>query len=157
MGLPLAIMPGERTLNMLDSFEMFFMAEQDYLRVEAMDLFERCLTEGNPLHLMNFIQEHIAQDPPHLTLLQDIADDLQQRLIALRKYHLDIHERDSASQSDNVNPGSSWRMTTQLRDDVIMTEQLVDTLADWIDALTTVEVRRYWGNGWQVGSSDLIH
>ncbi len=78
---------------MLDQFELFFMGEQDYLRLEAMDLFERCLTEGRSDSLMNFIETQIACDPPRLDLLQQIAEDLHQRLLSLREYHFDVRDR----------------------------------------------------------------
>jgi hypothetical protein len=78
---------------MLDQFELFFMAEQDYLRLEAMDLFEQCLTEGSPDNLMSFIEAQIALDPPRLDLLHQIAEDLHQRLLALREYHFEVRDR----------------------------------------------------------------
>ncbi len=72
---------------------LFLLAELSYLRSEAMDLFERCLTEGSPNHLMNFIEEQIMQDPPRLDVLRELAEDLHQRLLGLREYHFDVRER----------------------------------------------------------------
>lgn len=81
---------------MLDDFRalgLFSFAEQSYLRLEAMDLFERCLTEGKPDCLQAFIEQQILQEPPRLQLLRDIAGDLHQRLLSLREYHFDVRDR----------------------------------------------------------------
>jgi hypothetical protein len=81
---------------MLDHFRslgLFSLAELNYLRLEAMDLFERCLTEGSPDHLMSFIEQQIVQEPPRLDLLNDVAEDLHQRLLGLREYHFDVRDR----------------------------------------------------------------
>lgn len=72
---------------------LFLLAELSYLRTEAMDLFERCLTEGTPDHLMNFIEEQISRDPPRVDVLRELAEDLHQRLLGLREYHFDVRER----------------------------------------------------------------
>jgi hypothetical protein len=72
---------------------LFSYAEQSYLRLEAMDLFERCLTEGKPDCLEAFIEQQLVQEPPRVQLLQDIAGDLHQRLLSLREYHFDVRDR----------------------------------------------------------------
>lgn len=72
---------------------LFLLAELSYLRSEAMDLFERCLTEGTPDYLMGFIEDQIAQEPPRLDVLRELAEDLHQRLLGLREYHFDVRER----------------------------------------------------------------
>jgi hypothetical protein len=69
------------------------LAELNYLRLEAMDLFERCLTEGSPDSLEAFIEEQISKDPPRLELLREVGEDLHQRLLALREYHYDVLAR----------------------------------------------------------------
>ncbi len=68
------------------------LAEMNYLRLEAMDLFEHCLTEGKPDSLMAFIERQISQDPPRIELLREVGDDLNQRLMGLHEYYLDIWE-----------------------------------------------------------------
>jgi hypothetical protein len=80
-------------LDQLKSFGLFSLAELNYLRLEAMDLFERCLTEGSPDYLLAFIDHQLAQDPPRLDLLQEMAEDLHQRLLGLREYHFDVRDR----------------------------------------------------------------
>jgi len=71
----------------------FFLAETNQLRMEAMSLFEECLTNGDGKPLVGFIEQQLIQDPPPLQLLRDLADDLQQRLLSLREYHFDVRER----------------------------------------------------------------
>jgi hypothetical protein len=80
-------------LDELRALGLFSFAEQSYMRAEAMDLFERCLTEGKPDCLETFIEQQILQEPPRLQLLQDIAEDLHQRLLSLREYHFDVRDR----------------------------------------------------------------
>lgn len=80
-------------LDHLRSFALFSLAEQNYLRLEAMDLFERCLTEGCPDYLTAFIEQQLTQEPPRIELLQDVAQDLHQRLLGLREYHFDVRDR----------------------------------------------------------------
>jgi hypothetical protein len=72
---------------------LFSLAEISYLRMEAMDLFERCLTEGSPDHLKTFIDQQILVDPPRVDLLREVADDLHLRLLSLREYHADVREQ----------------------------------------------------------------
>src|SRR5574341_369616 len=96
MGLSQAAMPGGRNELMLDDFQslgLFSIAELSYLRLEAMDLFERCLTEGKADYLEAFIEQQITQEPPRLQLLRDVAEDLHQRLLSLREYHFDVRDR----------------------------------------------------------------
>jgi len=69
------------------------LAELNYLRLEAMDLFERCLAEGRTDSLENFIEQQISRDPPRLELLREMAEDVNQRLLGLREYRYDILER----------------------------------------------------------------
>lgn len=70
-----------------------WMAELNYLRLEAMDLFETCLTEGRADLLEGFIQSQIVDDQPRLELLREIAEDLYERLEALRENHLEMVRR----------------------------------------------------------------
>lgn len=129
---------------MLEPFESYFMSEKDYLRLEAMDLFERCLTEGIPDYLMVFIEQQIVCTPPRLDLLNDMAEDLRGRLVSLREVRDQILK-------------NSQGMTKQLREDVAMTERLFDYLVDWTDALTVSEARRYSTDGWNPSNPNRIH
>jgi hypothetical protein len=80
-------------LNYMNAFELFALAEHNYLRLEAMDLFERCLTEGCPDYLTAFIEQQITEEPPRIDLLQQVAEDLHQRLLGLREYHFDVRNQ----------------------------------------------------------------
>jgi hypothetical protein len=66
------------------------LAELNYMRLEAMDLFDHCLTEGKPDRLVEFIEQQISQDPPRIELLRDVADDFNQRVIGLHENYLDV-------------------------------------------------------------------
>lgn len=72
---------------------LFSISELARLRIEAMHLFEQCLTSGNKAPLVKFIQDQLLIDPPRLNLLNDLADDLQLRLLSLREYHFDVREQ----------------------------------------------------------------
>ncbi len=81
---------------MLDQFRalgLYSLAEQNYLRLEAKDLFARCLTEGSPDYLLQFIEQQILAEPPRIDLLQEVAEDLHQRLLSLREYHFAVRDR----------------------------------------------------------------
>jgi hypothetical protein len=77
------------------------LAEINYLRLEAMELFERCLTEGRPNALEAFIEQQISRDPPLLELLREVAEDLHQRLISLREYRADLLDRVTRTLTDD--------------------------------------------------------
>jgi len=65
----------------------------DDLRLEAMELFDRCLANGSPDTLLAFIEAQIIQNPPRLDVLRDLAEDLHQRLLGLREDHFGVRER----------------------------------------------------------------
>jgi hypothetical protein len=73
--------------------KLFSLAESSHLRIEAMQLFEQSLTNGNASVMVAFIERQLAHDPPRIQLLREITDDLQQRLLSLREYHFDVRER----------------------------------------------------------------
>lgn len=73
--------------------EMLSVVQQNYLRLEALDLFDRGLTEGNTTLIVNFIEKQLSYNPPRVTLLLDIAEDLHQRLFSLREYQFDIRAK----------------------------------------------------------------
>jgi hypothetical protein len=77
------------------------LAELNTLRLEAMDLFEQCLTKGDESALVSFIEFQLIQEPPRLQLMHDLADDLQQRLLSLREYHFDVRDRVVRVLSEN--------------------------------------------------------
>jgi hypothetical protein len=73
--------------------DLFSLAELNHLRLEAMRLFEDCLTSGDDGKLVEFIGQQLMHEPPRLQLLSELADDLQQRLLSLREYHFDVRDR----------------------------------------------------------------
>lgn len=80
----------------MDDFGMMglsSLAELNYMRLQAMDLFERCLTEGKPDSLKHFIDHQISEDPPPLPLLREVAEDLHERLMGLHEYYLETWDR----------------------------------------------------------------
>jgi hypothetical protein len=79
-------------LERFDAARLFAMAELNQLRTQALDLFDRCLAEGNTAPIVAFIERQLAGDPPQIPLLRDFADDLQQRLLSLRAYHYDVRK-----------------------------------------------------------------
>lgn len=79
------------------------MAESNHLRMEAMQLLEHCLTNGDDAPLVTFIERQLLHEPPRLDLLRDLANDLQQRLLSLREYHFDVRERIVSMLKDSYN------------------------------------------------------
>ena len=58
--------------------------DEDPIRLEALDLLDRCLTQGDIRPIMAFIEQLLADEPPSLEVLRQLSDDLQQRLLQLR-------------------------------------------------------------------------
>jgi hypothetical protein len=79
---------------------LFSLAELNNLRLEAMHLFEQCLTSGDTSPLVTFIESQLVHEPPRIQLLRDLADDLQQRLLSLKEYHFDVRDRVIRTFSD---------------------------------------------------------
>jgi hypothetical protein len=83
--------------------KLFSLAESSHLRIEAMQLFEQSLTNGDASVMIAFIERQLANDPPRIQLLREIADDLQQRLLSLREYHFDVRERVVSALSESYD------------------------------------------------------
>lgn len=81
--------------------KLFAMTEHNHLRLEAIQLYENCLTQGDLTMMIDFVERQIVHDPPRLQLLRDIAEDLQQRLLSLREYHFDVRERVVSTLEDS--------------------------------------------------------
>ncbi|NDJ84314.1 MAG: hypothetical protein GYB66_00370 [Chloroflexi bacterium] len=65
----------------------------DYLRDKALELYDYCLAEGHPAYITQFIERQLAATPPPLSLLEMLADEMQQRLVTLRENHFDLREK----------------------------------------------------------------
>lgn len=70
--------------------DSFLYSDLNTLRIEAMSIFERSMMDGTPARLLAFIEAQIAQDPPPVQLLHEIADDLHRRLQSLRQLQFDL-------------------------------------------------------------------
>lgn len=78
---------------MFSELSLLDMSENAQLRNQAVELLDLCLTEGQGQHLLAFVDEQIAHDPPRIALLRALADDLQLRLLSLREYRFDVRDR----------------------------------------------------------------
>src|SRR5512140_3663574 len=95
MGISSATLSGGETSMMLDNFSplaLLAMAELSQLRAQALDLFDRCLVEGNTAPIIAFVERQVTNDPPQLQLLRDCSEDIQNRLLSLRAYHYDVRK-----------------------------------------------------------------
>lgn len=79
------------------------VAELHHRRMEAMRLFEKCLTNGDEAELVRFIEQQLALKPPQLHLLQEIGDDLHLRLLSLREHHFDVRDRVVTTLNESYN------------------------------------------------------
>jgi len=78
-----------------DLHDQAFAALSDmvHLHLEATQLFDQGLASGDVSDLIEFIEHQVAQDPPQLFFLRDLADDLQRRLESLRVHYVDMREQ----------------------------------------------------------------
>ncbi len=79
--------------DLFEQEDMFSLSEIDHLRVEALQLYDKCLAEGSATHMFRFIERQLSASVPPMTLLRSMADDLQQRLFALREDHFNVREK----------------------------------------------------------------
>ncbi len=79
--------------------------EEVALRNQALDLFERCLAEGNAQTYVQFVHQQIDNHPARIDLLYDFAEDLHQRLMALRQSQFDVrkHTLHTVMESYNID------------------------------------------------------
>ena len=76
-----------------DDLGLFSLATFQTMRLEALDLFDRSLAEGNARYLEKFLERQIAQEPVPLELLSQIAEDIHQRLVSLRQRHFEMRDQ----------------------------------------------------------------
>jgi hypothetical protein len=67
--------------------------DTDALRSQAFDLYQRCLTDGTPTAMLQFVQEQIAHRPPRTTLMSEVVDHLSLRLQELREQYFEARDR----------------------------------------------------------------
>jgi hypothetical protein len=75
-----------------DEAGLFSLATFQTLRLEALDLLDRSLAENRAEYLEHFLEYQVAQKPPPLELLSQIAEDVHQRLLGLRQRHFDARD-----------------------------------------------------------------
>jgi hypothetical protein len=75
-----------------DESGLFSLATFQTLRLEALDLFDRSLSERKPEYFEHFVQRQVVQQPPPLELLSQLAEDVHQRLLKLRQRHFDARD-----------------------------------------------------------------
>ncbi len=80
-------------LDQLNAHDIFTLVEHHHLRSQAMDLYERCLTEGTPDYLIRFVESQLLGDPPPLELLYGLMQDLHQRWVTLREHLFEVRNR----------------------------------------------------------------
>lgn len=80
-------------LDQLNAQDIFSLVEHNQLRTQAMDLYERCLTEGKPDYLIGFVENQLLLEPPPLELLYDLMQDLHHRWVTLREHLFDTRNR----------------------------------------------------------------
>jgi hypothetical protein len=68
------------------------MVEINALRMEAMAIYERCLTDSGLSLFERFLERQLITHPPPVALLNEISDDLFQRLQSLRQAQFEVRE-----------------------------------------------------------------
>ncbi|WP_119072960.1 hypothetical protein [Aggregatilinea lenta] len=162
---------------------LFSIAEIYRLRVEAMHLYEHCLTSGDDSSFVNFVEARIVETPPRLLLMHGIADDLEQRLLSLRSHHLDVRERvaqalregynldvSTVQQSIQENAGSlpdgsllrhvltaSTEVEQSLETDIQLTLRLYNLVLDWLEGMSAVAIRQRWIGPVRSESRPVLH
>jgi hypothetical protein len=81
------------TMDETERSQSLPMVELNALRMEAMALYERCITDSAPVLFERFLERHLVDSPPPVALLNEISDDLFQRLQTLRQAQFDVRDR----------------------------------------------------------------
>ncbi|GEM_PF-4695465 len=98
------------------------------LRLKAVELLESCLMEQDSQLFETFIENQLLSDPPPLDLLSDLAEDIDNRLRALRA-------------NPSHDPLTDGHGDTYLRK-LFLLEHLARFIADWRLALQAQRARR---------------
>lgn len=117
-------------------FSDFSTEEPDLLTEQALDLFDRCLTEGDPEPITAFIQRQVIVEPPDLDLFRRLVDALQQRILSLRTSLYTLREEVLAvfkgnfdiDLSSSIPIDNSGNYSLMTPDQFLM--QVLDKLAD---------------------------
>ncbi len=170
-----------------DEIGLFSLATFQTLRLEALDLLDRSLGEAKPELLERFLERQVAQEPPPLELLSQIAEDMHQRLLTLRQHYFEARDHirltiqpqygfdlslilpadpmeyqpiDLGSVLNEV-VGDALRQeladAAQLYLDVTVADQLYRYVMDWLMALHVVSVRGAWADDFGAEDHLPIH
>lgn len=69
------------------------LSDVAHLRLEALQIFEQGLASHDVSDLMRFIERQIAQSPPQMVLLRELAADLEERMALLHAHRFDAREQ----------------------------------------------------------------
>ena len=124
--------------------DSFLFSDLNALRIEAMTLFERSMRDGTPARLVAFVEAQIAQDPPPVQLLHEIADDLHRRLQSLRQLQFDLraHMLHTLRENFGIDLAPLLPMNgfdSHLSVDVILARLLPDGAPDELSLRHTLE------------------
>ncbi len=67
--------------------------DSEALLAQGRDLYERCIQLGSPVLMLEFVEEQIAQDPPRTSVLRELCDELQHKLMALNETYFEARDR----------------------------------------------------------------
>ncbi|HML20133.1 MAG TPA: hypothetical protein PKD09_00690 [Aggregatilinea sp.] len=161
---------------------IFSIAEVYRLRVEAMHLYEHCLTTGDDTSFISFIEAQIVENPPRLLVMHGIADDLEQRLLSLRAHHFDVRERVMQALRDgydldmqDLSPNeektdalpdapllhqmivASTEAEESLQTDIQTTLRLHHLVLDWLEGMSAVSIRQHWISLTPANTGTILH
>ncbi|MFN8378598.1 MAG: hypothetical protein U0452_07990 [Anaerolineae bacterium] len=91
-------------MNLMDETERdqnLPVVEINVLRMEAMALYERCMTDSTTMPFERFLERQLVHIPPPVALLNEVSDDLFQRLQSLRQSQFEIRDRLLCAARDN--------------------------------------------------------
>lgn len=131
------------SLNPVNSFDDFHRH-----RLEAIDLFERCLEEETAIPLERWLQGQLNGTNGALQLFSEVEEMLHHRLIDLRRSRLDVGGFDIVS----LNDVRANLILDDLRDviedimrldgQIALVSRLHAFVYDWMNALSLMVVRR---------------
>lgn len=81
---------------MLSEFKMPTANSFDELnarRLEALELLDRCLRDQTTGWLESFIERVVISEPLQVQLLNEVAEDVHYRLLALHQFHFDLRDQ----------------------------------------------------------------
>lgn len=119
-------------------------------RLEAIDLFERCLEEQTAIPMERWLQGQLAGTNGALQLFSEVEEMLHHRLIELRRTRLDVGGFDAMSMGD-MRASLFLDDLRELLEDIMhldgqiaLVSRLHAFVYDWMNALSLMVVRRQY-------------